>query len=73
LGKSFPAPELHSMSAAIVQLIFSIGLFIVIFASFAAVFIKLFERRLSFVQALLIAGWSLFLSTLLLIVYSVLN
>jgi hypothetical protein len=48
-------------------------LFVVIFALFAAVFINLFERRLSFVQALLIAGWSLFLSTLLLVVDSALR
>jgi hypothetical protein len=61
------------MSAAIVRLIFSVALFAAIFALFAAVFIKLFARQLTFVQALLIAGWSFFLSTLLLVVYTFLR
>jgi hypothetical protein len=61
------------MSAAIVRLIFSVALFAAVLALLAAVFIKLFARRLTFVQALLIAGRSFFLSTLLLVVYTFLT
>jgi hypothetical protein len=61
------------MSPAIV-LVFSVGGFVLIFALCAAVFIKLYSPRpLSFVQALLIAGWSIFLSTILLIAFTVLK
>ena len=61
------------MGAAIVRLILSVALFAAILALLAAVFIKLFARRLTFVQALLIAGWSFFLSTLPLVAYTFLR
>jgi hypothetical protein len=61
------------MSVEIVRLIVSVALFAAIFALLAAAFIKLFERRLAFFQALLIAGWSFFLSTLVLVVYTFLR
>ena len=51
--------------------VFSVGGFVLIFALCAAVFIKLYSPRLSFVQALLIAGRSIFVSTVLLIVFAV--
>ena len=51
--------------------VFSVGGFVLIFALCAAMFIKLYSPRLSFVQALLIAGWSIFVSTVLLIVFTV--
>jgi hypothetical protein len=51
--------------------VFSVGGFVLIFALCAAMFTKLYSPRLSFVQALLIAGWSIFVSTVLLIVFTV--
>jgi hypothetical protein len=57
------------MSTAIVQLIFGIVFLTFIFGLFAAIFIKLFERSVSFGQASLVAGWSIFVSTLAFVVY----
>jgi hypothetical protein len=52
-----------------IDILVRIGIFVFIFALFATVFIKLFERRLTFVQAVLIAGWCLLLATVLLTIY----
>jgi hypothetical protein len=53
--------------------VFSVGGFVLIFAFCAAVFIKLYSPGLSFVQALLISGWSIFVSTVLVIVFTALK
>ena len=54
--------------------VFSVGGFVLIFALCAAMFIKLYSPgSLSFVQALLISGWSIFVSTVLVIVFTALK
>ncbi len=62
------------LTSPAIIVVFSVGGFVLSLALCAAMFIKLYgPRSLSFFQALLIAGWSIFLSTILVIAFTVLK